>query len=88
MAIFSNSYICTSDKNATEKPSIERISSYNLLKIDGVLVFETDEVEEDYVEKSETEFIVDGDMNIYDMFELVGFDDDEFESKLRNLWNN
>ena len=25
--------------------AIERISSYNLLKIDGVLVFETDEVE-------------------------------------------
>lgn len=51
-----------------------------LEEIVGEIWDETDEVEEDYVEKSESEFIIDGDMNIYDMFELVGLDEDLVET--------
>ena len=32
------------------------------------------------LEKSENEFIIDGDMNIYDMFELVGLDENTLET--------
>ena len=51
-----------------------------LEEIVGEIWDETDEVEEEYVEKSETEFIIDGDMNIYDMFELVGLDEELVDS--------
>ena len=51
-----------------------------LEEIVGEIWDETDEIEEDYVEKSDNEFIIDGDMNIYDMFELVGLDEDAVET--------
>jgi len=56
-----------------------------LEEIVGEIWDETDNVEEEFVEKSETEFIVDGDMNIYDMFELVGMEDDEFDSEYETV---
>ncbi len=54
-------------------------------EIVGDIWDETDKVEEEFVEKSDHEFIVDGDMNIYDMFELVGYEDDEFESEYETV---
>lgn len=51
-----------------------------LEEIVGEIWDETDEVEEEFVEKSDSEFIIDGDMNIYDMFELVGLDEDTLET--------
>lgn len=42
---------------------------------------ETDVIEEEYTQKSENEFIVDGEMNIYDFFDLVEYNDKEFESE-------
>lgn len=42
---------------------------------------ETDVIEEEYTQKSENEFIVDGEMNIYDFFDLVEYEDKEFESE-------
>ena len=51
-----------------------------LEEIVGEIWDETDEIEEEYVEKSDTEFIIDGDMNIYDMFELIGLDEELVES--------
>ena len=40
-----------------------------------------DEVVEDYKEIDHNVYEVDGDMNIYDFFELVNYDDRDFESK-------
>lgn len=42
---------------------------------------EVDVIEEEYVQESEDEFIVDGEMNIYDLFDLVEYDSREFESE-------
>ena len=42
---------------------------------------ETDTIEEEAVEASDGSVIVDGDMNIYDMLELVEVEDEEFESE-------
>lgn len=42
---------------------------------------ETDTIEEEYTQKSDDEFIVDGEMNIYDLFDLVEYDDKDFESE-------
>ncbi len=42
---------------------------------------ETDVVEEEYTQKSEDEYIVDGEMNIYDMFDLVDYDSRDFDSE-------
>lgn len=42
---------------------------------------ETDVIEEEYTQKSENEFIVDGEMNIYDFFDLVEYEDKDFESE-------
>lgn len=42
---------------------------------------EIDEIEEEYQEKSDGEYIVDGDMNIYDFFELLEKDSKDFESE-------
>lgn len=42
---------------------------------------ETDEVEEEFTEKVPGVYTVDGDMNIYDMFDLVEKDDSNFESE-------
>ncbi len=47
----------------------------------GDIFDETDEVVLDYKELSENIYEVDGDMNIYDFFELVDYDDRDFESK-------
>ena len=45
------------------------------------IVEETDEVILDYKELGENIYEVDGDMNIYDFFELVDYDDRDFESE-------
>ena len=42
---------------------------------------ETDTVEEEAIESSDGSVIVDGDMNIYDMFELLEMDSEDFESE-------
>ncbi len=51
----------------------------------GDIFDETDEVEQDFTEMSENEFQVDGDMNIYDVFDLVGYEPREFESEYNTL---
>ena len=51
-----------------------------LEEIVGDIFDETDELEEEYVENSDGSFLVDGSMNIDDFFELIGFDEDEFET--------
>lgn len=47
----------------------------------GDIFDETDEVILDYKELDENIYEVDGDMNIYDFFELVDYDDRDFESE-------
>ena len=47
----------------------------------GDIFDETDEVVLDYKELSENIYEVDGDMNIYDFFELIDYDDRDFESE-------
>lgn len=47
----------------------------------GDVFDELDEVEEDYKECEDGTYIVDGDMNIYDFFELIDYDDRDFESE-------
>ena len=42
---------------------------------------ETDVIEEEYTKKSEDEYIFDGDLNIYDFFEVLNIDDKDFESE-------
>ena len=51
-----------------------------LEEIVGDIFDETDELEEEYVINSDGSFLVDGSMNIDDFFELIGFDEDEFET--------
>ena len=51
----------------------------------GDIFDETDEVEQDFTEMSENEFQVDGDMNIYDVFDLVGYEPREFDSEYNTL---
>ncbi len=51
-----------------------------LEEIVGDIFDETDEVEEEYKINKDGSFIVDGSMNIDDFFELIGYDDDEFET--------
>lgn len=46
----------------------------------GDIFDEMDEVVEDYKEVSHNVYEIDGDMNIYDFFELVDYDDRDFES--------
>ena len=47
---------------------------------------EADEVEPDVTEMGEHEFLLDGDMNIYDAFESVGYEpDEEFDSEYNTL---
>ncbi|MCQ2446584.1 MAG: hemolysin family protein [Clostridia bacterium] len=53
-----------------------------LEEIVGEIFDESDNTEEEAVMRSVNTFEVDGSMNIYDMFELVGYEpDDEFESE-------
>ncbi|MCI9402565.1 MAG: HlyC/CorC family transporter [Oscillospiraceae bacterium] len=52
----------------------------------GDIFDETDEDEEpDYTEMSENEFLFDGDMNIYDVFDLLDYEPREFESEYNTL---
>ena len=51
-----------------------------LEEIVGDIFDETDELEEEYIENNDGSFLVDGSMNIDDFFELIGFDEDEFET--------
>ena len=51
----------------------------------GDIFDETDEVEQDFTEMSENEFQVDGDMNIYDVFDLVDYEPREFDSEYNTL---
>lgn len=46
---------------------------------------ETDVIEEEYTQKSEDEYIFDGDLNIYDFLEILGLDDKDFESEYNTL---
>ena len=50
-----------------------------LEQIVGEIWDETDEVENEVVEKADGEYELDGDMTISDFLELVGLDEDEFE---------
>ena len=56
-----------------------------LEEIVGDMWDETDKVEEEFVEKSDNEFIVDGDMNIYDMIEMVGLEEEEVETEYETV---
>jgi len=47
----------------------------------GDVFDELDEVEEDFQKLDEDTYLVDGDMNIYDFFELIDYDDREFDSE-------
>ena len=51
-----------------------------LEEIVGDIFDETDELQEEYVVNSDGSFLVDGAMNIDDFFELIEFEDDEFET--------
>ncbi|MCI8933378.1 MAG: HlyC/CorC family transporter [Clostridiaceae bacterium] len=56
-----------------------------LEEIVGDIFDETDEVESDVTEMSENEFLLDGNMNIYDAFEAVEYEPREFESEYTTL---
>lgn len=47
----------------------------------GDVFDELDEVSADYQELDDGTYLVDGDMNIYDFFDLVEYDDNDFESE-------
>ena len=51
-----------------------------LEEIVGDIFDETDEIEEEVVEKDENTWIIDGSMNLDDFFELIDFHDEEFET--------
>ncbi len=51
-----------------------------LEEIVGDIFDETDDIEEEVVEKDENTYIIDGSMNIDDFFELIDFHDEEFET--------
>ena len=60
-----------------------------LEEIVGEIWDESDEIEQESVKLGENEYEVDGDMNIYDFFELIGLDEDdadEFESETAGGW--
>ena len=56
-----------------------------LEEIVGEIWDEMDEVHDDVIKHNANVFIIDGDMNIYDMFEEIGFEDDEFESEYETV---
>jgi len=47
----------------------------------GEIWDETDTIEEEITQKSDDTYIVDGDMNIYDLFDMLEYEDKEFESE-------
>lgn len=51
-----------------------------LEEIVGDIFDETDEIDEEVIQKDENTWIVDGMMNIDDFFEMIGFEDEEFET--------
>ena len=51
----------------------------------GEIWDETDTVEEEITQKDEDTYIVDGDMNIYDLFDLLDFEDKDFESEYETV---
>ena len=51
-----------------------------LEEIVGDIFDETDDLDEEYIVNPDGSFTVDGSMNIDDFFELIGFDEDEFET--------
>ena len=56
-----------------------------LEEIVGDIFDETDEVECDFTEMSENEFQLDGNMNIYDVFEAIEYEPKDFESEYTTL---
>ena len=42
---------------------------------------ETDKVEEEYTKKNDNTYIVEGDMNIYDLWEMLDYQNDEFDTE-------
>ena len=52
-----------------------------LEEIVGEIYDETDEVEQDYKELNEDTFLVEGDLNIEDAFEIIGYEPHDFESE-------
>ena len=52
-----------------------------LEEIVGEIYDETDEVEQDYKELSQDTFLVEGDLNIEDAFEVIGYEPKDFESE-------
>ena len=51
-----------------------------LEEIVGDIFDETDDIEEEVVEKDDNTWVIDGSMNIDDFFELIDFHDEEFET--------
>ncbi len=51
----------------------------------GDILDETDTLEEEYHQVDEHTYIVDGAMNIYDFFDLVDYDDKDFESEYTTI---
>ena len=60
-----------------------------LEEIVGEIWDESDEIEQEYIKTGENEYMVDGDMDLNDFFELAGLDEDdadEFESETVGGW--
>ena len=47
----------------------------------GEIWDETDKVEEEYTKKNDNTYIVEGDMNIYDLWEMLNYQNDEFDTE-------
>ena len=47
----------------------------------GEIWDETDKIEEDFTKKNENTYIVEGDMNIYDLWEMLEYENDEFDTE-------
>ena len=47
----------------------------------GEIWDETDKVEEEYTKKNDNTYIVEGDMNIYDLWEMLDYQNDEFDTE-------
>ncbi|MBQ1630939.1 MAG: HlyC/CorC family transporter [Firmicutes bacterium] len=52
-----------------------------LEEVVGEIWDENDPVEEEIIERNEREYLLDGDLNIYDFLELVEMDEDDYESE-------
>ena len=56
-----------------------------LEQIVGDIWDDTDEIEQEVVERAEGEYELDGDMNLYDFLELVGIPEEDFEAESETL---